>query len=85
MQKSVLYHQKYRKNLSLYSDFTQSASLPTKPLEKPLEESFHMHQTSMPEEKPRRSRQLSERNQNLVHSRIHLGIWRGLRWITLKW
>lgn len=77
MQKSVLYHQKYRENLSLYSYFTQSALLFLKPLEKPLEKSFHMHQTSMPEEKPRRSRQLSERNQNLVHSRIHLGFFEG--------
>lgn len=78
MQKSVHYHQKHRKNLSRYSYFAQSALLPHKTLGKPLEKSFHMHQTSMPEEKPRRSRQLSERNQNLVHSRIHLGIQRGL-------
>lgn len=34
MQKSVLYHQKYRKNLSQYSDFAQSAFLPRKTLGK---------------------------------------------------
>lgn len=51
MQKSVSYHQKYRNNLSQYSYFTQSALLPVKPLEKPLEKSFHMHQTSIHEEK----------------------------------
>lgn len=78
MQKSVLYHQKYRKNLKSVFLLHPICFTSHKTLGKPLEKSFHMHQTSMPEEKPRRSRQLSERNQNLVHSRIHLGIQRGL-------